>query len=532
MKTIQLRPYQSKAIESIKAALNQGKEHFVVEMAAGCGKGTVFAKTIEFLQEAKNQKILVVVDHLAIKKQILSEIATNYSGLVEIVNDNIVVETATAILKNLDKTITQYGIVIFYDAIVSSKIYDALLCEEKTVIVFTTIGDEILHNSGNQKKLFSPKDIVFSYTFQEAINDGYMTPAMDTRALEPAIEVFSKQLLEQFGCVQVDVISHEKGQSWDLILQKGDKKLLVECKSYKSQVVSPFAANELLKTVVMKKMKQNTSREEIILLIVLSSIPSFQKEEIFQRYRIIVWDIDNLVFYSKSNPALLKQLSQITYFPIDHIEGSSSAEAESINLVLLPLQDKQFKEAEKEANKTALLIKRLNSCAAGRENSREYEEICEDIIRHLFEANYFNRLTSQHKTNDEHFRMDLIGALKITQNNDESTHPLWQMLVQHYNSHFVVFEFKNYTDKIAQNLIYITEKYLFDAALRNVAFIISRKGFSDAAKFAAESCLKEHGKLILDVTQDDLMKMLKSPSDNPADHLLTKLEEFLMGISK
>ncbi len=128
--------------------------------------------------------------------------------------------------------------------------------------------------------------------------------------------------------------------------------------------------------------------------------------------------------------------------------------------------------------------------------------------------------------------MDLIGALKITQNNDESMHPLWQMLVQHYNSHFIIFEFKNYTDKIDQNLIYITEKYLFDAALRNVAFIISRKGFSDAAKFAAEGCLKEHRKLILDITQDDLIKMLKSPSDNPADRLLTKLEEFLMGISK
>lgn len=92
--------------------------------------------------------------------------------------------------------------------------------------------------------------------------------------------------------------------------------------------------------------------------------------------------------------------------------------------------------------------------------------------------------------------------------------------------------FLSYTDKIDQNLIYITEKYLFDAALRNVAFIISRKGFSDAAKFAAEGCLKEHRKLILDITQDDLIKMLKSPSDNPADRLLTKLEEFLMGISK
>ena len=238
------------------------------------------------------------------------------------------------------------------------------------------------------------------------------------------------------------------------------------------------------------------------------------------------------LFYSRNNPALLKQLSQITYFPIDNIDGKASAEAKLIKLDFIPNRDKHLEDAEKESNNTALLIRKLSNCAAGRENSREYEKICEDIIRYLFEANYFNRLTSQHKTNDEHFRMDLIGALKITQNNDESMHPLWQMLVQHYNSHFVVFEFKNYTDKIDQNLIYITEKYLFDAALRNVAFIISRKGFSDSAKFAAEGCLKEHGKLILDITQEDLMKMLKSPSDNPADHLLTKLEEFLMGISK
>lgn len=528
---MQLRPYQIKAIDSVETALSKNQKHIVVEMAAGTGKGIVFAKTVELLHRTKAYKILVVVDQLAIKKQITNRISAGYNGFAKIDNDKIVVESATSILKHPDKQIAQYGIIIFYDAVVSSKVYDTLLCAEKTTIVFTTIGNEISHNRSSNK-LFTLNEIVFSYTFQEAISDGYVTPAMDARALEPAIEVFSKQLLHQFGCIQVNDIFYEKDQRWDLTLQKGNQTILVECKSYKSQVVSPFAANELLKTVVMKKMKQKTSDNEIILLIVLSSIPSFQKDEIFKRYRIIVWDIENLVFYSKNDSALLKQLSQITYFPIDNIDGKASAEAESIKLDFIPTQDKHLEDAKKEFNKTALLIKRLSNCTAGRDNSREYEKICEDIIRHLFEANYFNRLTSQHKTNDEHFRMDLIGALKITQNNDESMHPLWQMLVQHYNSHFVVFEFKNYTDKIDQNLIYITEKYLFDAALRNVAFIISRKGFSDSAKFAAEGCLKEHGKLILDVTQDDLMKMLKSPSDNPADYLLTKLEEFLMGISK
>ena len=243
-------------------------------------------------------------------------------------------------------------------------------------------------------------------------------------------------------------------------------------------------------------------------------------------------DIENLVFYSKNNPLLFKQLSQITYFPIDQIKGRPSVEAEMAQLFLVSIDDKHLKKAEEESTKSMLLIQKLTNCPAGRENAKEYEEICEEILRYLLEANYFNRLTSQYKTNDNHFQMDLIGSLKITQNNDESMHPLWQMLVHHYNSHFVVFEFKNYTEKIDQNLIYITEKYLFNAALRNVAFIISRKGFSDAAKFAAESCLKEHGKLIIDVTQDDLLKMLKSSDDNPLDYLLTKLEDFLMGISK
>ncbi len=68
--------------------------------------------------------------------------------------------------------------------------------------------------------------------------------------------------------------------------------------------------------------------------------------------------------------------------------------------------------------------------------------------------------------------------------------------------------------------------------MRNVAIIVSRKGFSKSAKFAAEGCLKEHGKLILNITNEDLINMLELKSDEAADYLLGKLEEFLMGISK
>ena len=123
----------------------------------------------------------------------------------------------------------------------------------------------------------------------------YMTPAMDVRALGPALEVFSKHLLEGFGYTQINYTNREH-DSWDLVLQNNNQKLWVECKAYKSQAVSPYVANELLKTIVMRKMKQNLSQEDVILLIVSSNIPSFQKDEIYKRHRIVVWDIENLVF--------------------------------------------------------------------------------------------------------------------------------------------------------------------------------------------------------------------------------------------
>ena len=97
-----------------------------------------------------------------------------------------------------------------------------------------------------------------------------------------------------------------------------------------------------------------------------------------------------------------------------------------------------------------------------------------------------------------------------------------------------MFEFKNYKDLISQNLIYISEKYLYSPALRNVAFIISRKGFDRNAKKAAKGCLIEHGKLILELKDDDLLCMLnlKDNGQEPSDYLMEKVEDLLMGISK
>lgn len=522
MEKYQLKPHQNQAIEAIQKAVAYNQKHVVVEMVSGTGMSFVLVKTMEFLSKTTIGKILVITRNATSKEEIRQHLFKENKEWGYLINDyNIVIETERTVQRDYREKITDYKVIIFYD-VTMSILYETILREEKMVICFFNIINEF------SNRFFTPKDVVFSYTFQQAIEDGYITPAMDAYAFEFTVETFTEQLLKEFGYTKVNILD----ENWDLVVQNGKQKIWVDCKTYKSQVVSPSAASSLLKSIVLKQKRMNIPQEDVILLIIFSRIPTFQKNEIYNKYKIVVLDIDNLVFYSKNNSTLLKRLSQIVYFPIDSIEGCPSAEAKLANLVLMSIEDNVVYETQKEVTEIKTLIQRLKNCKSGKKYSKEYEDICEKIIRTLFETNYFNRLTSQHKTNDAHFRMDLIGSLKINQNNEESMHPLWNMLVQYYNSHFIVFEFKNYSEPLDQNLIYITEKYLFDAALRNVAIIISRKGFSRSAKFAAEGCLKEHRKLILDITDDDLIKMLELESDKAADYILDKLEEFLMSISK
>lgn len=194
----------------------------------------------------------------------------------------------------------------------------------------------------------------------------------------------------------------------------------------------------------------------------------------------------------------------------------------------LYLKDIEREECDISSSVTESYFYRLQKCKPGKENQsdKEYERICTDIIKFLFETEFY-KVSEQHKTEDEMFRMDLLCSLK-------GTTEFWRFLISFYHTRFVVFEYKNYREPISQNLIYITEKYLFPVALRNVAFIISRKGFDLNSQKAALGCLRESGKLIISIDEEDLIKMvsLKEKGEEPSDYLLDKVEDLLMLVSK
>lgn len=364
---------------------------------------------------------------------------------------------------------------------------------------------------------------MFRYSLSEAVQQGVLSPMIDPAMYEPAAIGFCQRLFTKLGgqLLRQDSTKWSFAARVDLEILLSNRKVSIECKVGRYDYMASHALNLALSH--MTKSNDSNVNDDISLLIIIGKVTEQEKITAYEQHGINVWDISNLLYYVQHDDYLYEELSKLSYFPISGIVAvppigwiPDSPATDYSPLYILKRSD--------------YLKKQLENCKSGNDYAAMYEKICQDIIEFLF-PNAFYIISSQHKTKDEHFRMDLICSLR---GESETTHPFWKILSRHYNSHFVVFEFKNYEKPIDQNLIYITEKYLFNAALRNVAIIISRQGFSDSAQFAANGCLKENGKLIMSLSNSDLVQMLdsKAQGDNPEESLLKLLEANLMGISK
>ena len=111
------------------------------------------------------------------------------------------------------------------------------------------------------------------------------------------------------------------------------------------------------------------------------------------------------------------------------------------------------------------------------------------------------------------------------------------MLYQIYNSRYIVFEFKNYNNEITQDEVYSTNRYLYKEALRTVAIVISRYKMDTNAKKTAEGILRTEKNLILNLSENDLITMLKCKKENPnkdicSEYMENLFDDFLICLAK
>ena len=530
MKDYALRDYQENAVRVVMQAIQNGNKRISLNMAPGTGKTIVLTALIECLLAA-NSRVLIVTNTRVEEERIRAFLMDQlkHSVAPSLVEQNVCI-TLYPRLKRAKDTVqlSDYSFVFLLDLMEGSSYNHLFENGKATLIGFFTDGQSLnVRNVSDERcsanLLFSAKDCVFTYSISEAVQQGVLSPMIDPSMYEPATIGFCQRLFEKLGG---QLLSQESAK-WsfaariDLEFLFGNRKVAVECKIGRYEYMASRALNLALSR--MTQANCSNANDDISLLVIIGKVTEQEKRIAYDQNGICVWDISNLLYYVQHDDPLYEELSKLSYFPL-------SGTIATPPIGWTPAKPNTGYSARYTIDRSSYLKKQLDQCKSGTDCAAMYEKICQDIIEFLF-PNAFYVISSQHKTQDEHFRMDLICSLR---GESETTHPFWKILSRHYNSHFVVFEFKNYEKPIDQNLIYITEKYLFNAALRNVAIIISRQGFSDSAKFAANGCLKENGKLIMSLSNSDLAEMLerKARGDNPEESLLRILEATLMGISK
>ena len=527
MKNYILYHHQEDAVNAVLKAISSGQKKISVEMAHGTGKTMVFAALMEHL--FTNGKMAVIVHTLQEKEHLKNFLTNNLEHQEQKISilESITFLTYSRIhAKKESFTCSDYSFIFLFDFEHLSSCCN-LFDSSTTLIGFTSgIKSNKLHFSAldecSTDELFTDDDCVYKFTISDAVEGGILSPTIDPETYGTATLGFCQRLFELFGCKLLNkkAVEYTLSAKVDMLFSLGDQKVRVECKTGQNEQL----ASQALSLALSRMSPIKTDHEnDICILIVLGNITDKEKEVAYNDYGVNLWDTSNLLYYVQHDDQLYEELTKLFYYPLVSIKASPP-------IGWLPSVSIKKHSHKYIQEKTESLKKRLNECETGHENSIKYEKVCQDIIEFLF-SDVFYTISPQYKTDDEHFRMDLICSLR---GENEGMHNFWKLLSKHYNSHFIVFEFKNYKDPIEQNLIYITEKYLFNASLRNVAIIISHYGFSDSAQFAAQGCLKENAKLILDLTNADLITMLemKATAENPANILLNKFEKFLMSISK
>lgn len=260
-------------------------------------------------------------------------------------------------------------------------------------------------------------------------------------------------------------------------------------------------------------------------ILIIINIP--MDEESKKKFtNVEILSLENLLYLCNNDETLKSTLINSLTFSTEQIFPQKPSKK------VLELLGGNFNVDDNKIDENKFFYK-LNTIVPGKTGSTKYENFCEEFIKTVF-SDYITNIKGQKKNNRDLYRFDIIASLKTNLKS------FWKLIYDKYNSNFILFECKNHSEKIGQDEIYTTERYLYNNALRNVAIIFSRKGINSNGNIARQGILKEHGKLIIVLDDEDLIKLERIYNDyqfdkslpSPSDYLLDKVMEFLMDLDK
>lgn len=275
---------------------------------------------------------------------------------------------------------------------------------------------------------------------------------------------------------------------------------------------------------------ESMARNSRPLLVLGSTLDGANRRWASDEFRIDIWDRGEIIARAGNLADAIQALFD-----------TRDALFEDVANKLLPV-DTQLApalvvEAPPSTDEAELLIDRLDKIKPGRDGAAAYERICQDIIAYLFGEDLLDG-RSQRRTEDRLNIFDLIYRVRHERS-------FWVTLTRDFRARVVLFECKNYTNPVKPAQVFMTERYLSTGVLRPICFVLTRKPPSKEAIAAASGAMRESGKLLVFLSDDDLKEMIRIRAaqltleteaerreNDPTEVLDQRIYEFIAGIGR
>lgn len=318
-----------------------------------------------------------------------------------------------------------------------------------------------------------------------------------------------------------------KDQGYDILLRKENLTAAAELKLYPTFRIAwntVRRAFDQLSAVLVR------SDIDVAILVTNARIAPALRGEAFNR-SIVIIDYDVLGNLAAPFPELASKLEHFLQEAFTHRSEPLDeyifwTEIPFISAPIPPKRGGPTPPAERPLGNDLCKALRATEEGKGTILANIFGDACENALRYLFGADLigWKRETPSHS--NLHY-YDL--SARIASKND-----FWNAMVADHRTRYIIFEFKNYKDKLNQIPIYTTEKYLFPIAMRSTAIVVSRYGIDDNAFRVTAGALREAGKIILSLNTEDVCKMLhlKDDAKDPTIVISDKLDELLRGLER
>ncbi len=323
----------------------------------------------------------------------------------------------------------------------------------------------------------------------------------------------------QVNYFEVQAHSPRGDRGFDFLARLHNETWAIEVKYYRTARAQPALIEAAAARVANNGIQADATKGMLVVSCFLTAEIRFVLEK---KFSITFVDQVDLRNWCAEHPSLMEELDALLEANPSEPHATGPARP-SLELRSKPINDLPLKESETKGTDLCNELKRIKK---GRSAWAQYEKTCEKILKYLFN-NDLHGWHAQKRTDDGLNRYDYVCRVRPATE-------FWKFVIDHLDSRYVLFEFKNYAGKIKQGQILTTEKYLLERGLRRMAIIMTRVGAEPHAVAMTQGAMREHGKLMLIVDDERVCEMLhmKERGEDPTDCLFEIADNFLLTLPR